>query len=352
MKPAFIGYATNQGITVIAHSLAKMFTEHEYLVVPHPGGVKMEKEWLDYHYKIAKQTHPDNEDVIRFFEETKPDVFIAVETPFNPNAFRIARRLGIRSVFYPMVERFPADQPEWRGVANDCDIILCPTKQAYKFFLNYYPDKTKYLPYPIDVDRFEFKRRNDCFTFLHNAGHGGVACRKGTREMVQAFSMIKNKEVNLIINSQKPKEHYGSVLSLIEQDDRIEFRHFNTNDLNCLYRDGDVAVQPSKFEGIGLTVPESMACGLPTITTNAAPMNEFVEDRKYLVDVEARTASLSPNKDTLTNKVSVNHLASIMEGLAGIDISVTSEEVRKKIEEKFSYNSLKEKHRILFESLI
>jgi glycosyltransferase involved in cell wall biosynthesis len=44
------------------------------------------------------------------------------------------------------------------------------------------------------------------------------------------------------------------------------------------YEDGDVYVYPSRLDGIGLTLPEAIASGLPAITTDNAPMNEFVID--------------------------------------------------------------------------
>ena len=43
-----------------------------------------------------------------------------------------------------------------------------------------------------------------------------------------------------------------------------------------LYCLGDVYVYPTRLEGVGLTIPEALAAGLPVITTDAAPMNEFV----------------------------------------------------------------------------
>ena len=45
-----------------------------------------------------------------------------------------------------------------------------------------------------------------------------------------------------------------------------------------LYHLGDVYVYPSRLDGVGLTVGEALACGLPVITTENGPMDEFVED--------------------------------------------------------------------------
>jgi len=44
-----------------------------------------------------------------------------------------------------------------------------------------------------------------------------------------------------------------------------------------LFRLGDVYVYPTRLEGIGLTMLEANACGLPIIATACAPMTEFVE---------------------------------------------------------------------------
>ena len=49
---------------------------------------------------------------------------------------------------------------------------------------------------------------------------------------------------------------------------------------------GDVYIYPSRLEGIGLTLAEAEACGLVPVTTNNAPMNEFVnKEIGYLIDV-------------------------------------------------------------------
>jgi glycosyltransferase involved in cell wall biosynthesis len=57
----------------------------------------------------------------------------------------------------------------------------------------------------------------------------------------------------------------------------------------CLYQRGDLYLYPSRLEGIGLTLPEALACGLAAITTDAPPMSEFVQ--------EGRTGSLVPVQD-------------------------------------------------------
>ena len=49
--------------------------------------------------------------------------------------------------------------------------------------------------------------------------------------------------------------------------------------LAALYRESDVALLPSQWEGIGLTFLEAMASGLAVVTVEAPPMGDYVHDR-------------------------------------------------------------------------
>src|SRR5699024_6815073 len=54
-----------------------------------------------------------------------------------------------------------------------------------------------------------------------------------------------------------------------------------------LYYLGDVYIYPTMLDGLGLTMYEALASGLPVITTDHPPMNEVIDnDVGYLVDVD------------------------------------------------------------------
>lgn len=97
--------------------------------------------------------------------------------------------------------------------------------------------------------------------FFHNAGLMDEDDRKGTKDTVLAFNKVKNKDIRLIVRSQRS-------LPFLIEDNRIDFRIGNLESVSDLYNEGDVAIQPSKMEGNGFSIIEAKASGVPVITTN------------------------------------------------------------------------------------
>jgi glycosyltransferase involved in cell wall biosynthesis len=170
------------------------------------------------------------------------------------------------------------------------DFLVCNTKRHYSVF-DWHP-KCLFIQWGTDTSLFkpfDTPISKDAVTFFHSAGYGGVNGRKGTGILVRAFQDIKG-DAKLVIHSQVPVQKYGrEVEKIIKKDKRIIFIE-KTVSAPGLYHLGDIYVYPTKLEGIGLSVPEALSCGLPVITTDSAPMNEFVREglNGSLVCVEKR----------------------------------------------------------------
>lgn len=149
-------------------------------------------------------------------------------------------------------------------------------------------------------------------TFFHSAGWDGH--RKGTDLVLAAFERIRHRcDARLVIHSQ------GAVDGIDGADPRIDLIQ-RTVAAPGLYHLGDVYVYPSRLEGIGLTICEALACGLPVITTDEPPMNEFVRDARagWRVAVEKRYRR-SDGYYWPCAEVSVDALADAMLVAAGMD---------------------------------
>ena len=94
-----------------------------------------------------------------------------------------------------------------------------------------------------------------------------------------------------------------------------------------MYDDGDVCVQPSHWEGLGLQLIECQAAGLPLVTTDAPPMNELHPLRTVPV-AATEIVSVQGNHVFTSHRLSPEDLASTLEPLYGCDISQASQEAR------------------------
>lgn len=159
------------------------------------------------------------------------------------------------------------------------DFLICNTKRHYNVF-SWHPH-CFYIPWgtdlslfkPTTLDRIDAEK----IIFFHSAGSSPY--RKGTDLVLQAFDTMPHQACKLVIHSQLPEHKYASYLrkliARLKGSLRLEFIE-GTIHAPGLYHKGDIYLYPARLDGIGLTVPEAMACGLPVITADEPPMNEFV----------------------------------------------------------------------------
>lgn len=188
----------------------------------------------------------------------------------DPNELaRTAKKLGLKVYGYLVMERFKRDQ------TFEYDRILVPTVSCEHFMRQHRVRNFTYVPYSIDLNEFPIKKRkkNAKFTFFHPGGWGGVHNRKNTQAVVEAFIELDDENTKLVITSQKRIQADGL-------PDNIEIinKDMSRQELIDMYYKADVVVLPSKWETIGLPILESLAAGVPVITTEAPPMNEFINN--------------------------------------------------------------------------
>jgi Glycosyltransferase len=86
----------------------------------------------------------------------------------------------------------------------------------------------------------------------------------------------------LLTGDSSPK--LTDILDKNNASDRVRFLGKVTNkELASLYKGATCLLFPSLYEGFGLPVIESMACGTPVITSNTTSLPEVSEDAALLV---------------------------------------------------------------------
>ena len=174
------------------------------------------------------------------------------------------------------------------------DFLICNTKRHFDVFKKH--SKVFYIPWGTDQSIFNQTQKKetqlDKVTFFHSAGMNPY--RKGTDLLIKAFANLNLDNSKLIIHTQtnifKFFPNLNKVCKNLIQSKKLEII-FETVSSPGLYHRGDVYVYPTRLEGIGLSIVEANSCGLPVITTNQAPMNEFI-----INDVNGTLINVASNK--------------------------------------------------------
>lgn len=132
-------------------------------------------------------------------------------------------------------------------------------------------------------------RKNACIILFV----GRLSEEKGIDKLLEAMQYVKHDNVEVLIvgsyiHNVNLKDEYQKKIYLLADKlgKQIIFTGYvSQNELPDLYNVADVAVLPSMWdEPAGLTMVESMSCGVPVITTNSGGISEYVNDCGIILD--------------------------------------------------------------------
>jgi len=116
---------------------------------------------------------------------------------------------------------------------------------------------------------------------------GTLQPRKNIARLIEAFSKLKNNDLQLVIIGKKGWQ-YEEILQAPEKfgvKEKVKFLEgIIDEDLPSFYKNAIYFVLPSLYEGFGLPVLESMQYGCPVITSNISSMPEAGGDAALYVD--------------------------------------------------------------------
>lgn len=166
---------------------------------------------------------------------------------------------------------------KYREPISKADIILTPSNWVREIFLKYFPeDKVFVVNHGVEKD-FTFKKRKypigKPFRFLWVGAHNP---RKGWEEISYIWQMagwnkLKNVELYLKTTTTNKLERFGNVI--------FDSRNLSKKELIDLYHSSHCFVFPTRGEGFGLTLAESMATGLPCISPKVTGVADFFDEK-------------------------------------------------------------------------
>jgi glycosyltransferase involved in cell wall biosynthesis len=176
------------------------------------------------------------------------------------------QRWGAR---HPPVSRFYQDLTVESVAA--ADYIFTSSTFVRQSFLKrgYDPQRLLFCPYPVDLEMYhpasEPRPASRPFTILHT---GGLSLRKGAPYLLEAFRLIRQEVPNAVF---RVKRHVrNDTVPILRRYAGLPIEWVGHLDLAGhvrRYQTSDLLLFPSVEDGFAFVVAESLACGLPVVTT-------------------------------------------------------------------------------------
>ncbi len=208
--------------------------------------------------------------------------------------------------------------------------MLCPTSYTRRLLEGWkarfhFEWVIRLCRWPIDVSDFDFRIRSVCRRYVTINGSPADGRRKGLDLLLEAARRLPR--IPFLIRSQSE--------DLPPMPPNVELRPAVASNRE-LYSEGDVCVQLSRWEGLGLPLLECQAAGLPLITTDAPPMNEH--NPLAIVPVaDHELHELWHRRFVAVPRVRVDDVVDVLGAWHGRDISRASLAARAFVEREHSW---------------
>lgn len=190
--------------------------------------------------------------------------------------------------------------------SRDADRVIAISDHAYEQLTTSYrldADEVEMIPHGVDTDWFYPRDERhsavteEKTTLLYV---GRLGARKGLDLALRALAKADEPEFEfLIAGTGRHEESLRELVQELEISEQVRFLGYVPDDeLPALYSSADVFVLPSKYEGFGLVVLESVACGTPVIGADAGGIPTAIDEGRNGETVQREVESFA---DTLSS---------------------------------------------------
>ena len=175
------------------------------------------------------------------------------------------------------------------GFARSCCAIATPSlasKSDIVHYLGVPPEKVTVIPWGVDrtvfnpTDKQAARTRVTAETGINRPYFLAVSCnigRKNTITVLKAFKAALRKGFEhtlVLVWGSPPAEYLQEFVEEVAKGQIVFLKHVPDDLLGDLYRGATASFFPSRYEGFGLPILESMACGTPVVTCRNSSLSE------------------------------------------------------------------------------
>ncbi|MDP7027979.1 MAG: glycosyltransferase [Candidatus Marinimicrobia bacterium] len=307
----------------------------------------------------------DNKIFWNWIDTFKPEIILFQDQNTYSNSKMVSESTKLRGMGIKLINYadwiYQNDLKNYKGLY---DINLAHISRNYDWLLENKLEHPILIKWGVILKNFPFKIRQveKVIKFYINLGSGSD--RKGYQYIPKALKLMKgnflrriflpirkNYEFNFTSQYRSEKNLNRKFLNEINNISQCNFIiQTADNSKGGLFNKGDVYVYPTTMEGVGLTITEAMASGMPVVTTNYPTMNEWLND-----NIEGRLINIKKTKKTVLEIKKVipdtKHLAEIL--IDYIDnpkiVKEQSINARKRIEKFYDWDDRDEQIITLFD---
>lgn len=240
----------------------------------------------------------------------------------------LARKYSVKSiVFFHGGDNklFPIIQRNWlalfRNIYFKTDAIIDLSKKNIEWFRNNgYKGKLflettaveKELLSANDENEFDKEKEKNC-SDTHLLFLARIEKTKGIYEALEAYSIVKRtRRVKMSIVGDGLELNNVKEYVVSRKIEDVTFHgHLVDQEKERIFKDADIYIFPSYFEGMPTSVLEAMAFGLPVITTNVGGLSDFFQNgiNGYMTDSKDPSIYAELITKVMDNSVLRNHIA-------------------------------------------
>jgi glycosyltransferase involved in cell wall biosynthesis len=199
------------------------------------------------------------------------------------------QRAGVRAT--TIYDLIPLHFPEWvapltrrmhgrkyQNAAHTCDVIFAISEYTANDVAETLRISREriHVAYPGVEDRFRPNGERLNLGAPYVLGVSTVEPRKNLDVLLDAFAIVRERRPELVLAIAGPS---GWAAGKGPRGEGVRWLDFVPDvDLPALYRGGEVSVYPSRFEGFGIPIVESMACGTPVVASAHPSLDEASGD--------------------------------------------------------------------------
>ena len=175
----------------------------------------------------------------------------------------------------------------------DCPFIVLSEKEKEQIETVYHAQKVHVLPNCVDLSAASSFSRNQFESQFHILFLGRIEPNKGISYIYEAMEELKKGKIDFVLHfagKEQGNNNYVEQLSQLLGERFVYEGVVSGQQKENLLKQCDIFLLPSFYEGLPMSLLESMSFGMIPVTTNVGSISEYVEDGKTGLFVRAKDA--------------------------------------------------------------